>query len=106
MAALFVPFFYIVDSAKQQGIDNASSLISIIGITNTFGRIACGYVADFPAVNSLLLNNCCLILCAVALAAIPLCVTLTMYMIAAVVFGVGLGRNYVIFIHLIKIYEI
>ncbi|KAL7030158.1 hypothetical protein ACKWTF_006550 [Chironomus riparius] len=91
MAALFVPFFYIVDSAKQQGIENPSSLISIIGITNTFGRIACGYVADFPAVNSLLLNNCCLVLCAVALAAVPLCTTFAMYMIASVVFGIGLA---------------
>ncbi|XP_070491852.1 monocarboxylate transporter 14-like isoform X1 [Chironomus tepperi] len=91
MAALFVPFFYIVDSAKQLNIENPSSLISIIGITNTFGRIACGYVADFPAVNSLLLNNCCLVLCAIALAAVPLCTTYAMYMIASVVFGIGLA---------------
>ena len=94
MAALFVPFFYIVDSAKQQGIDNPSSLISIIGITNTFGRIACGYVADFPSVNSLLLNNCCLVLCAVALVAVPICTTFAMYMVASVVFGIGLGENF------------
>ena len=105
MAALFVPFFYIVDSAKQQGIENPSSLISIIGITNTFGRIACGYVADFPVVNSLLLNNCCLVLCAVALAAVPLCTTFAMYMIAAVVFGIGLGKKR-FFIQLIQIYQV
>jgi hypothetical protein len=92
MAALFVPFFYIVESAKAQGIENPSSLISIIGITNPFGRIACGYVADFPSVNSLLLNNLCLCLCAVALAAVPMCISFTAYIAAAIVFGIGLGK--------------
>jgi hypothetical protein len=95
MAALFVPFFYIVDSAKQEGIENPSSLISIIGLTNTFGRIACGYVADFPSVNSLFLNNICLCLCAIALAIIPLVHTFATYTAAAVLFGVGLGKQLV-----------
>ncbi|KAG5682924.1 hypothetical protein PVAND_012242 [Polypedilum vanderplanki] len=91
MAALFVPFFFIVDSATKEGIENPTSLISIIGLTNTFGRIACGYVADFPSVNSLFLNNICLCLCAISLAIIPFLHTFATYMGAAVLFGVGLA---------------
>lgn len=51
-----------------QGVEpsQASFLLSIIGITNTFGRIACGWVADFPWVDSLLLNNICLIIATVS----------------------------------------
>lgn len=97
MAALFVPFFYIVDAAKSDGVENSSSLISIIGITNTFGRIACGYAADFPRINSLFLNNICLCLCAVALIAVPLCHTFVTYTIASVVFGIGLGIKMIFF---------
>ncbi|KOB63620.1 putative transmembrane transport, partial [Operophtera brumata] len=57
MAGLYVPFVYIGVEASQ-----ASFLLSIIGITNTFGRIACGWVADFPWMDSLLLNNICLVI--------------------------------------------
>lgn len=76
MAGLYVPFVYLVDMAKQSGIEagQASFLISIIGITNTFGRVICGYVADFPWVDSLFLNNICLVVCTIAVALTPACV--------------------------------
>ncbi len=115
MAALYIPFFYLVDAAKesvsgsskdqfsfnnlfllnQQGIDkdNASFLISIIGITNTFARIICGYVSDFPSVDSLFLNNCCLVLGAISVGIIPLCSGFTSYVIAAVLFGLAIGKK-------------
>ena len=49
MAGLYIPFFYIVEAAKKKGVDEnlASFLLSVIGITNTVGRIACGFIADF-----------------------------------------------------------
>lgn len=92
MGALFVPFFYIVDAATKDGISNADSLISIIGATNIFGRIAAGWIADLPSVNSLFLNNICLVLCGVAVIALSVCHTFVTYTIAAVVFGIGLGN--------------
>lgn len=32
-------------------------LLSTIGITNTFGRVACGLVTSIPGVNALVINN-------------------------------------------------
>lgn len=66
-------------------------LISIIGLTNIFARIACGFLADFPQVNSLLFNNLCLVLCAVSTAAISLCNTFSLYAAVSVSFGIGLA---------------
>lgn len=73
---------------------SAAFLISIIGITNTFSRIFCGYIADFPQVDSLFLNNICLVISTIAVAATPFCVTYTHYIIMAVFFGIAIGKIY------------
>ncbi|XP_065361449.1 monocarboxylate transporter 3 [Calliphora vicina] len=93
MAGLYVPFFYLVDAAKISGIDpdSASFLISIIGITNTVGRVVCGYVADFPQVNSLFLNNVCLLICTISVFLTPLCVSYGAYVAMAVFFGIAIS---------------
>lgn len=72
--------------------DEASFLLSIIGITNTVGRVACGFVADFPWVDSLFLNNVCLLISTAAVAATPLCVTYNHYVLMAVFFGVAVCK--------------
>lgn len=94
MAGLYVPFVYLVDAAKKDGIElnQASFLLSIIGITNTFGRIICGYVADFPWVNSLLLNNICLVISTLAVASTPFCHTYEAYVAMAVFFGIAICK--------------
>lgn len=93
MAGLYVPFFYLVDAAKISGInpDSASFLISIIGITNTVGRVVCGYVADFPQVNSLFLNNVCLLICTISVFLTPLCVSYGAYVTMAIFFGIAIS---------------
>ncbi|KAM7355290.1 monocarboxylate transporter 14 [Cochliomyia hominivorax] len=93
MAGLYVPFFYLVDAAKLSGIeaDSASFLISIIGITNTIGRVVCGYVADFPQVNSLFLNNICLLICTVFVFLTPLCVGYGAYVAMSIFFGIAIS---------------
>jgi len=94
MAGLYVPFVYLVDAAsKNEDISQsqASFLISIIGITNTVGRVVCGYVADFPQVNSLLLNNICLLISTVAVASTPLCTTYEAYIVMSIFFGIAIS---------------
>ncbi|XP_043278696.1 monocarboxylate transporter 3 isoform X2 [Venturia canescens] len=93
MAGLYVPFVYLVDVAIKDGIDksSASFLLSIIGITNTVGRVACGYVADFPQVDSLLLNNICLVISTIAVAATPLCHTYPAYIAMSIFFGIAIS---------------
>ncbi|XP_060523982.1 monocarboxylate transporter 3 isoform X2 [Cylas formicarius] len=93
MAGLYVPFVYLVDCAIEDKIEatKASFLLSIIGITNTIGRVACGYFADFPQVNALLVNNICLVISTVAVAATPLCHTYPMYILMAIAFGIAVS---------------
>ncbi|CAD6215461.1 GSCOCG00011202001-RA-CDS [Cotesia congregata] len=93
MAGLYVPFFYLVDSAIKDVIDHqqAPFLLSIIGITNTVGRVICGFVADFPQVNSLLLNNICLLVSTLSVAMTPFCESYTSYIIMATFFGTAIS---------------
>ncbi|XP_001607269.2 monocarboxylate transporter 12-B isoform X3 [Nasonia vitripennis] len=93
MAGLYIPFFYLVDAATVKEIDkaDASWLLSVIGITNTVGRVACGYVADFPQVDSLLLNNICLIIATLAVTVTPFCSTMLHYVIMSTFFGVAIS---------------
>lgn len=82
-----------------QGIEDskASFLISIIGIINTVGRVGCGFIADFPWVDSLLLNNICLIICTLSVAAVPICSTYVHYIIMCVFFGLAVCKYFFIF---------
>ncbi|KAK7869034.1 hypothetical protein R5R35_002982 [Gryllus longicercus] len=93
MMGLYVPFVYLVDCAIKAGIDPgmASYLLSAIGITNTVGRVACGFVADLPKVDSLLLNNICLVVSTLAVAATPLCQSYMSFMVMAIFFGVAIS---------------
>lgn len=54
-----VPYVFTPDKAVQMGIsdESASFLVSIIGITSTFGQILIGYVGDLPGVNVTLLYS-------------------------------------------------
>lgn len=93
MAGLYVPFVYLVDAAVLDGIErnSASILLSIIGITNTVGRVACGFIADFPQVDSLLLNNICLIISTISVAATPFCHSYVAYIVMSIFFGIAIS---------------
>lgn len=49
----------LVISGIPQG--KAAYLLSMIGITNTVGRVLCGWVSDHPRVNALAINNAALV---------------------------------------------
>ncbi|CAC5388566.1 Monocarboxylate transporter 13,Monocarboxylate transporter 14,Monocarboxylate transporter 3 [Mytilus coruscus] len=85
----FIPFSYIVDRAVQMGISssNAAFLLSIMGITNTIGRVLCGFLADLSFVNPLILNNAMLVLSAAILFLEPLCTTYAMLVGFSVIYG-------------------
>ncbi|KPJ17130.1 Monocarboxylate transporter 5 [Papilio machaon] len=93
MAGLYVPFVYIVDAACLNGVEpsQASFLLSIIGITNTIGRIACGAVADMPRVDALLLNNICLVIATISVALTPFCSSYGSYVAVAIAFGIAIS---------------
>ncbi|XP_046387673.1 uncharacterized protein LOC124157184 isoform X2 [Ischnura elegans] len=93
MLGLYVPFVYLVDAAKQTGVESgtASFLLSIIGITNTVGRVLCGLVADLPQVDSMLLNNLCLLGSAISVAFTPFCYNYYSFVAMSIAFGIAIS---------------
>ncbi|XP_075212745.1 monocarboxylate transporter 1 isoform X2 [Lycorma delicatula] len=63
----YVPYVYIVVQARQKGleVEKANMLLAVIGIANTVGRIALGYLSDKPWVNRLWVYNTCLTICGI-----------------------------------------
>jgi len=94
LAGFFIPFMYIVDRAVLAGIpaENGAYLLSIIGITNTVGRVFCGWISDRPQVNALLINNIALVVGGgVTLLSPLLCNTFLMLAIYCSIFGFSIG---------------
>jgi predicted MFS family arabinose efflux permease len=93
----------IINCFLFQGIDSnsASFLLSIIGITNTVGRVVCGYVADFPWVDALLLNNICLVVSTLAVAATPFCSSYAGYIIMSIFFGIAICKYFMLQVRLL-----
>lgn len=98
MLGFYVPFVYIFELAKARGCSesDATLLLSLIGITNTFGsydllvpfyirtlgRIFFGWAADRRWVTALAINNFSLIFCGILTAICPFFTnfaTLTVY---------------------------
>ncbi|OTF82469.1 hypothetical protein BLA29_003384, partial [Euroglyphus maynei] len=104
MMGFYVPFVYITQFATSSVMagdklvtpDQSAFLISIIGITNTFGRLLFGYLSDHITKNgsicglkitALGLNNICVILSGLAVIAAPFCTTYMAVIIDCVLFG-------------------
>ena len=57
------------DRALQMGIEkeNASFLLTLIGVANILGRIVLGYVSDWPWINRLYTYNISLAICGLSM---------------------------------------
>ncbi|XP_049803620.1 uncharacterized protein LOC126237506 isoform X1 [Schistocerca nitens] len=72
-----VPYFYLADYMMLYGYteNEASLLLSIIGLTNCIGMIALGWAGDKPWVNVTKSYALCLVMCGVATGLMPLVIT-------------------------------
>ncbi|XP_045582526.1 monocarboxylate transporter 14 isoform X2 [Procambarus clarkii] len=93
LMALFVPFMFLPGYAEQQGISKGSiaTLVSTIGITNTIGRILCGWVSDHPKVDALWVSNFSLILGGGATVLLPLISDESLLLAYSVAFGLSVA---------------
>ncbi|KAJ8316294.1 hypothetical protein KUTeg_006308 [Tegillarca granosa] len=89
MSGFYVPFSFLVDRAILLGIDEtqAAFLLSVIGITNTIGRILAGFLADLRHVDSLVLNNVAMVIGGVSLLLEPFCLSYGLLITFASVYG-------------------
>ncbi|TMS37077.1 hypothetical protein L596_004090 [Steinernema carpocapsae] len=67
MLGFYVPFMFIISMAVEKGVgaSDAALLLSIIGITNTFGRVIFGWVADRGWMSALNITNISLLSCGI-----------------------------------------
>ncbi|XP_012286973.1 monocarboxylate transporter 12 [Orussus abietinus] len=88
-----IPYVYLVAQAKEQGMskEDASYLLSVIGIANTIGRVALGYVSDKPWINRLLVYNICLTVCGLSTAFSVFCRSFTAFAFYSTVYGFTAG---------------
>lgn len=88
-----VPYIYLPDRAQQMGISksNAAFLISVIGISNTVGRVVFGWLSDRECINRLFLYNTALALCGIATSLSIFCLSYEMLVVYAAIFGLFIG---------------
>ena len=84
-----MPYVYLPNMTFQRGIDNESAafIISLIGISNTVGRVIIGAFVDLPWVSSLVVTNVSLILSGFCLFAFPFCTTYGAFIVVALLLG-------------------
>lgn len=71
----------------------AALLLSILGVSNTVGRIISGYIGTKSWVDSLVINNIALLLAGGVTMALPFCDTFSLHSLFAVVFGICVGKR-------------
>lgn len=86
----YVPFVYLPSMANSNdgiSVDQAAFLLSVIGISNTLGRLVSGWISDFYWVDSLFVVNCSLILSAICVFVFPFITSYTGFIILGILFG-------------------
>ena len=89
-----MPFIYLPDNALAQDStrEQAAFLVSIIGIANTVGRVATGWISDRPWADCLLINNVALLLGGIATILCPFAVNYPLLCVYSAVFGWCIGK--------------
>ncbi|KAE8737829.1 hypothetical protein FOCC_FOCC016703 [Frankliniella occidentalis] len=92
-----VPYFYLADFMVDLNYkaEDASTLLSIIGVTNTIGMIVLGWAGDQPWMNVTKTYAFCLAMCGAATAAMPLCIgSWPLLVTASALFGVFFASTF------------
>ncbi|XP_050701205.1 uncharacterized protein LOC126987842 isoform X1 [Eriocheir sinensis] len=89
MLGFYTPFVYLPSAAMEKGVEPeyATFLISLIGITNTIGRVLSGFIADLPWVSPLWINNICIILSGVCVFFTPFASSYASFVTLSLFFG-------------------
>jgi len=100
-----VPYIFLYDRGIQKELDarDAAWLISVVGISNTFGRILFGYIADFPFVNRLMLYNTVLVICGLVSIFSFVCINFWSLIIYSFLFGLLIGMYFAL--RLFKLFQ-
>lgn len=92
-----IPYFYLTDFVTKQGLskEEATTILSYIGVTNTVGMVALGWACDQPWLNVKKTYAGCLIGCGISTALMP-CFAQSYWalLITCLSFGVFFASNF------------
>ncbi|XP_063713419.1 monocarboxylate transporter 9-like isoform X2 [Symsagittifera roscoffensis] len=94
MMALFIPFVYLASYAEQEAnvlLSESSTLMVILGLSNTFGRLLAGFLSDNPWVDPLMMNNVALMIAGAFTMFVPLFKSYYLLVGYVIVFGCGVA---------------
>lgn len=92
---LLISFFSLpADRAHLGGAskDAGAVLVSLIGITNTIGRVLCGWLSDHPKIDALVVNNVALTIGGLATVLSTLSENYYALVVYSCVFGFAIGK--------------
>lgn len=92
-----VPYVYTIGYAENRlriSTSESTMILSVIGILNTLGEVIVGWVADLPWVNSNLLYACCMLVCGLVTAVIPLVSSYALILVLSGIYGLCISANY------------
>jgi len=90
----YVPFVYLPSLADSQldiTSEQAALVLSVVGISNTLGRIVSGWLSDFAFVDSLFVVNCSLVLSAICVFLFPFVNSYAMLLTVGALFGLAIA---------------
>lgn len=112
MLAFYIPPTYLVNAAKEKvakywrkfhklclfsyqsfsylqkiSATDAPILLSVIGATNTIGRVLVGFLAGLPHIKAIRMYSACIFVAGVSLCCVPLCSAYWSFIVTAATFG-------------------
>ena len=89
--AVYIPYTYLPQLSIKSGLDDmsASTLISIISLSNMVGRIVVGIVIDRFRINIIVFHNTSFVFCAIAMVSFLLCQSYISYVLSSVFYGLA-----------------
>jgi predicted MFS family arabinose efflux permease len=70
---------------------NASLLLSLLGVTNTVGRVVSGFLSDLPQIDCVLFHNVTLLIAGIITCFLPLFYNYGMLCFYLIVYGPTIG---------------
>jgi len=91
--SLYIPFTHLPSAAENSGLspEEGAMLVSIIGLTNTFGRVLAGWVADQPWLRPLYMTTLVVCCASSILFVFAVCTLMWHYAVLAALFGLFTG---------------
>ncbi|XP_048764663.1 monocarboxylate transporter 12-like [Ostrea edulis] len=88
-----IPYVFLNDIAKEEGIENPAFIISTLGIVNTLGQIIYGFIGD-KNIDLTLLYGVSIILSGLAVMVVPWFMSFIPLCVIAGLFGLFISANY------------